>query len=89
MENTFVQLLGLSDGLGTRLKARNKWVWALTLSVCAFVFLHTLLNPSGDFMQDLQSGNVPLFIEVAVSFIVITFAAQLFLHYRKSNKAVK
>ena len=86
LENTFVQLLGLADGLGTRMRAWNKWVWVATLGVIAFWFLHTLLNPNGNFMKDLQKGNVPLFIEVTISFVAITVLLNFFQRFRKSKK---
>ena len=86
LENTFVQLIGLTDGLGTRMRAWNKWVWVATLGIIAFWFLHTLLDPTGNFMKDLQKGNVPLFIEVTISFVAITVLLKFLQRFRKNKK---
>jgi hypothetical protein len=73
LESLFLQLLALSEGLGTKLKRTNRWVWAISLAVCTFFFLHTLLNPRYDLVQTLEQSNTTLFIGVAIAFIVITF----------------
>ncbi|MFZ5859091.1 MAG: hypothetical protein ACOYZ6_19865 [Chloroflexota bacterium] len=86
LENTFVQLLGLSEGLGTRIKAWNKWAWVAALGSISFWFLHTLLDPTGDFQDDLQHGNTPLFIEVTIAFIVITFLLKLWQNYQSARR---
>ena len=89
LENVFVQLLGISDGLGRKLKKRNSWGWGISLVSCAFVFLHTLLNPRSTFIESLQQGNTTLFIAVTGSFIVLTFAVFFISRWRKSRKPAK
>jgi hypothetical protein len=86
IENVFVQLLGISEGLGQKMKVWNKWMWVISLTSCAFVFLHTLLNPRYDFLQALQQGNTSTFIEAAAVFILLTFTLNLILRTRKSKK---
>jgi hypothetical protein len=73
LESLFLQLLSLSEGLGTKLKRSNRWVWGISLAVCTFSFLHTLLNPRYDLIQSLEQSNTTLFIGVAIAFIIITF----------------
>jgi len=85
LESLFLQLLALSEGLGTKLKRSNRWVWAISLALCAFSFLHTLLNPRYDLVQTLKQGNTTLFIGVAVAFIVITFVMR-WLTRKPENK---
>lgn len=89
LENVFVQLLGISDGLGRKLKKSNRWGWGISLVSCAFVFLHTLLNPRSTFIESLQQGNTTLFIAVTGSFIVLTFAVFFISRWRKSRKPAK
>jgi hypothetical protein len=73
LEAIFLQLLALSDGLGTKIRKTNRWLWIVSLVVCTFVFLHTLLNPRYDLVQTLEQGNTTLFISVAAGYIVLTF----------------
>ncbi len=82
LENMFVQLLGLSGGLGLRLKRSNRWIWGSSVIFVTFAFLHTLLNPRYDFVKALQQGNTGLFIEVAAGFILITFIVQFIFWLR-------
>jgi hypothetical protein len=73
LECIFLELLAVSDGLGTKLKKSSRWVWAISLVICTFFFLHTLLNPRYDLVQTLEQSNTSLFIGVAIAFILITF----------------
>jgi len=73
LESIFLQLLTPAEGLGTKLKKTNRWIWAISLTVCTFFFLHTLLNPRYDLVQTLEQSNTTLFIGVATTFIVMTF----------------
>lgn len=87
LENVFVQLVGISDGLGKKLKSWNKWTWGIALALSAFAFLHTLLNPHYDFVSALQQGNIVVFVSVSATFIMITFMLNFYLRYRNKQKA--
>ncbi|MBK6646328.1 MAG: hypothetical protein IPG44_11390 [Anaerolineales bacterium] len=76
LENVFVQLVGVSDGVGKKIRRQNFWGWFLLWIPVAFVFLHTLLNPRNSFLQDLQTGNPGVFIAVTVFFMM---AALIFI----------
>jgi hypothetical protein len=76
LECMFLDLLALSEGLGTKLKKSSRLVWAISLVACTFSFLHTLLNPRYGLVETLQQGNTSIFIGIAVAFIVITFAVR-------------
>lgn len=76
LENVFVQLVGVSDGVGKKIRRQNFWGWFLLWIPVAFVFLHTLLNPRNNFLQDLQNGNPGVFIAVTVFFMT---AALIFI----------
>jgi hypothetical protein len=84
LEALFLQLLALSEGLGTKLKRFNRWVWGISLALCIFAFLHTLLNPRYDLVQALEQSNTTLFIGVAIVFIVITFILRWVSRKRKN-----
>jgi len=86
IENTFVELFGLSEGLGKKLKKLNPWLWAINLAACGLFFFHTLLNPHYDFLQALQHGNTQLFIAVAISFIGFTFLMWFLASKRRQKK---
>jgi hypothetical protein len=73
LEFIFLELLAVSDGLGTKLKRSNLWIWAISLALCTFFFLHTLLNPRYDLVEILQQSNITLFIGIVIVFIVIAF----------------
>jgi outer membrane protein assembly factor BamB len=76
LENVFVQLVGVSDGVGKKIRRQNFWGWFLLWIPVAFIFLHTLLNPRNSFLQDLQNGNPGVFIAVTVFFMM---AALIFI----------
>ena len=86
LENIFLDLLGFSDGLGMKIKQTNGWIWSLSLALCTFLFLHTLLNPQYDFVDVLQQGNISVFIGIAVAFILITGLLR-FISWRRERKA--
>lgn len=86
LENIFVQLVGVSEGLGKKMKTWNKWLWGIALALSAFAFLHTLLNPHYDFVSALQQGNILVFVSVSATFIVITFMLNFYLRYRSKQK---
>jgi hypothetical protein len=73
LEFIFLELLAVSDGLGTKLKRSNLWIWAISLALCTFFFLHTLLNPRYDLVEILQQSNITLYIGIVIVFIVIAF----------------
>ena len=85
LESLFLQLLALSEGLGTKLKRSSRWAWATSLAMCAFFFLHTLLNPRYDLVETLKQSNITLFVSVMIVFVVIAFG----LHWmprKRENK---
>ena len=88
LENMFIQLIGLSEGLGTKLKRLNRWFWVLGLIICTFLFLHTLLNPRYDLVESLKQGNTVVFIGLALIFILITIIIRL-VFWRKEHKQAK
>jgi hypothetical protein len=85
LETLFLQLLALSEGLGTKLKKSNRWAWAASLATCAFFFLHTLLNPRYDLVETLQQSNITLFTSVMIVFIVIAFGLHWMPRKRESK----
>jgi hypothetical protein len=88
LENIFVQLIGISEGLGQKIKSWNKWAWGISVALSAFAFLHTLLNPHYDFVSSLQQGNILVFISVSATFILITVLLNFYLRYRNRQKGI-
>lgn len=85
LECIFLELLALSEGLGTKLKKSNRWIWATSLVLCTFAFLHTLLNPRYDLVDTLKQSNITLFIGVVIAFIVITFILRWIFRKREAD----
>jgi len=86
LENIFVQLLDLSEGLGRKIKKNSRPGWIISLVSCSFIFLHTLLNPRNGMIESLQQGKTALFIGVAATFIILTFVSY-FISTRRKRKA--
>lgn len=73
LENTFVKMLGFSEGFGQALRKKNRWLWFIALVGVTFLFLHTLLNPRGGLAEAMEEGNVMLFLVASIGFMVIAF----------------
>ena len=86
LENVFIQLLDLSEGLGRKLKRINRLAWAAGLISTAFLFLHALFNPHYDLVESLEQGNAAVFIGVALVFILITIIIRLISWRIESGK---
>lgn len=86
LENLFVQLVGISEGLGKKMMSWNKWIWGFSLTLSAFAFLHTLLNPHYDFVSALEQGNILVFISISAAFILMTFMLNFYLNFRNRKK---
>lgn len=84
LENTFVQMLGFTNGFGQALKKKNRWLWIIGLMITTFVFYHTLINPRSDLVEALQKNNVILFISVAIVFVIISFG--IWFYFRIKNR---
>jgi len=85
LENSFVKMLGFSEGYGHALRKKNRWIWILVLIGITFLFLHTLLNPRGGLSDAMQEGRVLVFLIASCSFMVLAFI--LWLIYGRERKA--
>lgn len=75
LENVFVQLMGVSEGLGKKIRQQSILGWAILWTPVAFMFLHTLLNPRNDFLEKVQHGDPFVFVAAT---IFIMAAAMIF-----------
>jgi RNA polymerase subunit RPABC4/transcription elongation factor Spt4 len=80
-------MLGFPGGFGQVLKRRNKWGWLIALAGVTFLFYHTLINPRGELAEALETGNVRLFLSMAIAFVVMAFGLRMYFNWQERRTA--
>lgn len=79
METMFFEMLPLAYGLGQTFFRWSKFVWLLLFAPVAFLFSHTLLNPSSGFLESFGVSNVRFMW--LVLFVLVGVTAGLWFYF--------
>jgi hypothetical protein len=88
VENSFLEMLPLPGNVGQALRRWNRWLWIAGLAVVVFLFLHLLMNPSGNLAQALRNANIRFFILTVVVFSLGVGALWLYFKLARGRRPV-
>jgi hypothetical protein len=87
VENSFLEMLPLPGNVGQALRRWNRWLWIVGLGAVLFLFLHLLMNPTGNLAQALRNANVRFFILTVVVFSLGVGALWLYFKFARGRRS--
>jgi hypothetical protein len=82
VQSLFIELLVFPNTAGRFLSRRHRLLWLASLVGVAFVFWHTLINPSGRLAAALKTANVRFFLAVVGAFVAFALGAWAYGRHR-------
>jgi len=82
VQSLFIELLVFPNTAGRFLSRRHRLLWLASLVGVAFVFWHTLINPSGRLASALKTANVRFFLAVVGAFVAFALGAWAYGRHR-------
>ena len=82
VQSLFVELLVFPNTAGRFLSRRHRLLWLASLVGVAFVFWHTLINPSGRLASALKTANVRFFLAVVGAFVAFAVGVWAYGRHR-------
>jgi hypothetical protein len=89
VQNIFLHMLALPDTIGEMIKRRNRIVWFIALLLASYIYLQTLLNPTGDLARSLQTSNLRAFMGTIGLFLLFVIIVRGLLKRVKPIEASK
>lgn len=89
LENLFIQLVGLTGGIGKKIREKNWAIWLAIWIPTAFLFLHTLLNPQNDFFKEFNAQSTLITVTCMVLFVFGVAGYALYKSFTSNKKSKK
>lgn len=80
LENLFANMLGFPGSEGESLRDHSRALWWTCMVLVTGLFFHTLINPSGDLADALESTNVLVVMATVAAFLIGTILVWWWFH---------
>jgi hypothetical protein len=84
IQSAFFEMLPLSFLHGRNIFEVNRVIWVIMFAVLGTIFLQTMLNPSGSFVNAFQSSDMLLLSLIVLLFCVLSTA--IWFYFQRSEK---
>jgi hypothetical protein len=84
IQTAFFEMLPLGFLHGRNIFLVNRVVWAILFAILGAIFLQTMLNPDGAFVNAFQSPNMILLSAMVALFCAVS--AAIWIHFRRAQE---